>query len=80
MPRLSEATKDVDPKKASGLYTRISADVRMGQPGRFEDMSSRILESKPGELETSKYPRKKKSRDRVSSGERKRISPKVLYV
>lgn len=80
MPRLSEAKKDaVSCEKLRGsAHTNWSADVRMGQPGMLKTCHSNLLESKPGELKHLSTRRKRNRRDSVSSGERKRISPKVF--
>ena len=80
MPRLSEATKDVVSceKLRGSAHTNWSADVRMGQPGMLKTCHPDLSGSKPGELKHLSTRRKRNRRDSVSSGERKRISPKVF--
>ena len=65
-------------RKATGIGTHeLIRRYPNGATRHIEDMSLR-KQSKPGELKHLSTRRKRNRRDSVSSGERKRISPKVF--
>ena len=65
-------------RKATGIGTHeLIRRYPNGATRHIEDMSLR-KQSKPGELKHLSTRRKRNRRDSVSSGERKRISPKAF--